>query len=61
MDPLITNGVDACLLRVLDKHGRERDTDMRRRRVPLPPAKEDEESGGENDADSPKHEVDDLA
>jgi hypothetical protein len=63
MDPLITDGVDAGLLRVLDRHGRERDAEMRRKRAPPPPIgkDEDKEDNGEPDADSPKHEVDDLA
>lgn len=60
MDPLITNGVDPALLRVLDKHGREQNGESRRRRPIVPPAAEQEEEG-EPDADSPKHEVDDLA
>ena len=60
MDPLITNGVDPALLRVLDKHGREQNGESRRRRPIVPPAAEQEEES-EPDADSPKHEVDDLA
>ena len=62
MDPLITNGVDPALLRVLEKHGRERDPEVPRRRAPSPPAaKENEENESGSDADSPKHEFDDLA
>jgi len=59
MDPLIANGVDPALLRVLERHGREQDSAMRRRRSPAPPAQEKTES--ETDPESPKHELDDLA
>jgi hypothetical protein len=31
MDPLITNGIDAALLRVLDKRGHDRDPTNRRK------------------------------
>ncbi len=61
MDPLITNGVDPALLRVLEKHGRERDAEMRRRRPPTPPPAEEDGNGDESGPDSPKHELDDLA
>ena len=61
MDPLITNGVDPALLRVLEKHSRERDAEMRRRRPPPPLPTEEDAEGDESGADSPKHEVDDLA
>jgi len=46
MDPLITNGIDPALLRVLDKHGQERDSAPRRKR----PARE--KTPGEFDAES---------
>jgi len=36
MDPLITNGVDPALLRVLEKRGRGRDPAARRKRPPVP-------------------------
>src|SRR5947209_6161443 len=36
MDPLITNGVDPALLRVLDKRGDEREQVPRRKRNPSP-------------------------
>ena len=61
MEPLITNGVDAGLLRVVERHGRERDAELRRRRAPAPPVEKDEETDGEPETDSPKHELDDLA
>ena len=61
MDPLITNGVDPALLRVLEKHGRGRDAEMRRRRPPAPTPAEKEAKEDESGADSPRHELDDLA
>jgi hypothetical protein len=61
MDPLITNGIDPALLRVLEKRGHERDPEMRRRRAPAAPPAEDKEAENESDAESPKHELDDLA
>ena len=36
MDPLITNGVDPALLRVLEKRGHERDATARRKRPAQP-------------------------
>ena len=36
MDPLITNGIDPALLRVLEKRGQERDPADRRKRPPVP-------------------------
>ena len=64
MDPLITNGIDSALLRVLEKRGRERDRDPApRRKRPLAPeqAIEGEENRLEPDLDTPKHTLDDLA
>jgi hypothetical protein len=63
MDPLITNGVDPALLRVLDKHGQERDPVARRKRPPVPeePPANDEENEQEPGPDTPKHTLDDLA
>ncbi|HVM94658.1 MAG TPA: hypothetical protein VMT67_17680 [Terriglobales bacterium] len=66
MDPLITNGVDPGLLRVIDKRGQERDREPRRKRVPASgtSVKEDEQGkqqGEETEAEVPKHELDDLA
>ena len=64
MDSLIPNGIDPALLRVLEKHGRERDPEMRRRRVPTAPAADEkaqsEKDEAEADPESPKHELDDL-
>jgi len=60
MDPLITNGVDPALLRVLDKHERDPNAESRRKRQFVSPAAEQEEEN-ESDADAPKHELDDLA
>lgn len=69
MDPLITNGIDPGLLRVIEKRGQERDREPRRKR-PAPEmrvaAVEAEAAGkdGDNDAgpdDAPKHMLDDLA
>jgi hypothetical protein len=36
MDPLITNGIDAALLRVLDKRGHDRDPANRRKPAAVP-------------------------
>ncbi|MBZ5613069.1 MAG: hypothetical protein LAO23_03600 [Acidobacteriia bacterium] len=64
MDPLITNGIDPALLRVLEKRGDAREAAPRRKR-PLGPRKTVEEGVEENqpepDPDTPKHVVDDLA
>lgn len=62
MDPLITNGIDAALLRVLEKRGDERDALPRRKRsgAPTRPV-EEEELEREPDPDTPKHALDDLA
>ena len=62
MDPLITNGIDPALLRVLEKRGQERDPADRRKRPPVPekPA-EEEENKQELDPGTPKHTLDDLA
>ncbi|MFZ0798286.1 MAG: hypothetical protein WCA13_06985 [Terriglobales bacterium] len=63
MDPLITNGIDPALLRVLEKRGQERDPTPRRKRpaVPEKPAEEGEENNQEPGPDTPKHTLDDLA
>jgi hypothetical protein len=63
MDPLITNGVDPALLRVLEKRGQERDPAARRRRPPGPEKSvaDDEENEQETGPDAPKHTLDDLA
>ena len=61
MDPLITNGVDPALLRVLDKRGQERDPEARRRRPPVPEKTAEEENEQEPASDAPKHTLDDLA
>jgi hypothetical protein len=71
MDPLITNGIDAALLRVPEQRGQERDQAPRRKR-PVVPEKTVEE-GDENNLEpgvdplndtpneTPKHTLDDLA
>ena len=66
MDPLISDGVDPGLLRVIDKRGQERDRELRRRRAPAsePSVKEQPKEPNENEeteADAPQHELDDLA
>jgi hypothetical protein len=67
MDPLITNGIDAALLRVLEKRGQERDQAPRRKRPAAPEktVEEDEENNQEPGVgtpnDTPKHKLDDLA
>lgn len=44
MEPLITNGVDPALLRVLERHGREREAERGRRRLPANAATEENEN-----------------
>ena len=66
MDPLISDGVDPGLLRVIDRRGQERDRELRRKRAPAsePSVKEQPKAKNENEeteADAPKHELDDLA
>jgi len=64
MDPLITNGIDPALLRVLEKRGDARETAPRRRRPTVPGKTVDEaveESPPEPDSGTPKHALDDLA
>lgn len=67
MDPLITNGVDPALLRVLEKRGESRDAGPRRRRAGAAEKAPEEEQAEEQDAaEEPgvgrrKHEIDDLA
>jgi hypothetical protein len=65
MDPLITNGMDGALLRVLEKRGDERAPVLRRRRPAMSekPVEEQEENNNQDEADldAPKHTLDDLA
>jgi hypothetical protein len=63
MDPLITNGIDPGLLRVIEKRGQERDREVRRKRPPAEPAVEEVKNDGDEEPapDAPKHELDDLA
>ena len=65
MDPLLTNGIDPSLLRVIEKRGSERDaTPRRRRRRPAGPEKarkNEENDEGEENPETPKHALDDLA
>jgi hypothetical protein len=62
MDPLITNGIDPALLRVLEKRGDERDSAARRKRPAVPEkTAEEEENKPEPGPDAPKHALDDLA
>ncbi len=62
MDPLITNGIDPALLRVLEKRGDTREAVPRRRRPPGPgKTVEEPEEGSQLDPETPKHTLDDLA
>ncbi len=61
MDPLITNGIDPALLRVLEKRGEERDPVPRRKRPVVPEKTVEEENKEEPGLDTPKHTLDDLA
>jgi hypothetical protein len=60
MDPLITNGIDPALMRVVEKRGYERDNAPRRKR-PAVPEKDEQELEQEPNADAPEHTLDDLA
>jgi len=61
MDPLITNGIDPALLRVLEKRGDEREAAPRRRRPAVPEKTVAEENNPEPGPGTPKHALDDLA
>jgi hypothetical protein len=61
MDPLITNGIDASLMRVLEKRGNERDAAPRRKRPAVPENPPEQQPEQEPDPDTPKHTLDDLA
>jgi hypothetical protein len=63
MDPLLTNGIDPSLLRVIEKRASEREGAPRRRRKPpaedIDPDKRPQE--GESNPEAPAHLLDDLA
>lgn len=63
MDPLLTNGIDPSLLRVIEKRGSERDATPRRRRTAAhdKPAKDEERDEAAENPETPKHALDDLA
>jgi len=61
MDPLITNGIDPALSRVLEKRGQERDPAPRRKRPAVPERTGEEDNNQELGLDTPKHTLDDLA
>ena len=65
MDPLLTNGIDASLLRVIEKRGSERDaTPRRRRRAPAHQKavkNEEQDTQEQENLETPKHTLDDLA
>lgn len=61
MDPLITNGIDPALLRVVERRGQGQDPGTRRRRVPPSEPASAEKDEQQPDPDTPKHELDDLA
>lgn len=63
MDPLQTNGIDASLLRVIEKRSSERDATPRRRRTAAPEkaVKSEEQDEAEENPEPPKHALDDLA
>ena len=60
MDPLVTNRIDPALLRVIEKRGNERETLPRRRPTGKKEAHDNPGDEQEN-AETPKHELDDLA
>ena len=62
MDPLVTNGIDPSLLRVIEKRGSEREATPRRRRTAAPEkAAKNEEEENEENPETPRHTLDDLA
>ena len=63
MDPLLTNGIDASLLRVIEKRNNERDAMPRRRRTAAveKAINNDEKDEAEENPETPKHALDDLA
>jgi len=61
MDPLITNGIDPALLRVLEKRGDARDPVPRRKRPAVPEKTLEEENKEDLGLETPKHTLDDLA
>lgn len=63
MDPLLTNGIDPSLVRVVEKRGSEREATPRRRRTAAPEkvVKDEERDVGDENPETPKHALDDLA
>lgn len=61
MDPLITNGIELALLRGMEKGNADREPETRRKRVPVPARKENDENQIELGFDAPQHSLDDLA
>lgn len=61
MDPLITNGIDPALLRVVEKRSQERDPGTKRKRAPANLEHDDAEDDNAPDPEAPKHSLDDLA
>jgi hypothetical protein len=61
VDPLLTNGIDASLLRVIEKRSNERDATPRRRRTAAPEKTVKDEEQDEAEENPPKHALDDLA
>jgi len=61
MDPLITNGVDPALLRIVEKRSQERDPSTQRKRVPASIKHEDAEDEDGPVPEAPIHSLDDLA
>jgi hypothetical protein len=61
MDPLITNGIDLALIRVVEKRGHDTDPQPRRRRPAASEKMVKEDHGLEPGPDNPKHALDDLA
>jgi len=63
VDPLVTNGIDPSLLRVIEKRGSEREATPRRRRAAAPERalKNEDRDKAEENPETPKHALDDLA
>ncbi len=69
MDPLITNGIDPALLRIVDRRGQQREAVPRRKRSSSAESPAEANNAADSadknkvepDPDAPKHTLDDLA
>ena len=63
MDPLITDGIDPGLLRVIEKRGNEHESRAPRKSPasPEPVAEPEQNPGLESEGGQPRHQLDDMA